>query len=73
MRLLDKYAVRCGGGFNHRVGLYDGLLIKDNHLAHVPTKDLAAFLAGVVNTSRSEDPARLVEVRWTTSSNSARC
>ena len=62
MRHLDKYAVRCGGGFNHRVGLYDGLLIKDNHLAHVPTKDLAAFLAGVVGTSRSEDPARLVEV-----------
>src|SRR5687768_9022854 len=34
-RALDKYAVRCGGGFNHRVGLYDGLLVKDNHLAHV--------------------------------------
>jgi nicotinate-nucleotide pyrophosphorylase (carboxylating) len=32
-RLLEKYAVRCGGGHNHRVGLYDGVLIKDNHLA----------------------------------------
>lgn len=32
-RLLEKYAVRCGGGANHRVGLYDGILIKDNHLA----------------------------------------
>src|SRR4051812_12472215 len=42
-RLLDKYAVRCGGGFNHRVGLYDGLLVKDNHLAHVPLRDLAAY------------------------------
>jgi nicotinate-nucleotide pyrophosphorylase (carboxylating) len=31
-RRLEKYAVRCGGGFNHRVGLYDGILIKDNHL-----------------------------------------
>jgi len=31
-RLLEKYAVRCGGGFNHRLGLYDGILIKDNHL-----------------------------------------
>jgi nicotinate-nucleotide pyrophosphorylase (carboxylating) len=31
-RLLEKYAVRCGGGFNHRMGLYDGVLIKDNHL-----------------------------------------
>lgn len=32
-RLLHKYAVRCGGGVNHRMGLYDGILIKDNHLA----------------------------------------
>jgi nicotinate-nucleotide pyrophosphorylase (carboxylating) len=32
-RILDKYAVRCGGGVNHRVGLHDGILIKDNHLA----------------------------------------
>jgi nicotinate-nucleotide pyrophosphorylase (carboxylating) len=32
-RLLEKYAVRCGGGANHRIGLYDAVLIKDNHLA----------------------------------------
>src|SRR5262249_46048149 len=32
-RLLEKYAVRCGGGHNHRLGLYDGILIKDNHVA----------------------------------------
>ena len=32
-RRLDKYAVRMGGGFNHRAGLYDAFLIKDNHLA----------------------------------------
>ncbi|MBN1460287.1 MAG: carboxylating nicotinate-nucleotide diphosphorylase [Armatimonadetes bacterium] len=32
LRLLDKYAVRIGGGHNHRVGLFDGVLIKDNHL-----------------------------------------
>jgi nicotinate-nucleotide pyrophosphorylase (carboxylating) len=32
-RLLEKYAVRCGGGYNHRIGLFDGVLIKDNHLA----------------------------------------
>jgi nicotinate-nucleotide pyrophosphorylase (carboxylating) len=32
-RRLEKYAVRCGGGHNHRLGLYDGILIKDNHLA----------------------------------------
>jgi len=32
-RALQKYAVRCGGGINHRMGLFDGILIKDNHLA----------------------------------------
>ncbi|WP_254506910.1 carboxylating nicotinate-nucleotide diphosphorylase [Anatilimnocola floriformis] len=32
-RRLEKYSVRCGGGQNHRMGLYDGVLIKDNHLA----------------------------------------
>lgn len=42
-RVLDKYAVRCGGGVNHRFGLYDAILIKDNHLAWLakesPTTD----------------------------------
>jgi len=33
LRLFDKYAVRMGGGFNHRMGLYDGVLIKDNHIS----------------------------------------
>jgi len=35
-RELDKYAVRCGGGFNHRMGLYDMVMLKDNHLAVNP-------------------------------------
>src|SRR5918993_2909014 len=52
-RLLDKYAVRCGGGFNHRIGLYDGLLVKDNHLAHVAQKDLAQYLTAAVSGSRA--------------------
>src|SRR4051812_4380934 len=43
-RALDKYAVRAGGGHNHRVGLYDGLLVKDNHLAAVPLRQLTAYL-----------------------------
>jgi nicotinate-nucleotide pyrophosphorylase (carboxylating) len=34
-RILEKYAVRCGGGYNHRLGLHDGVLIKDNHLAQL--------------------------------------
>lgn len=44
-RILAKYAVRCGGGHNHRMGLYDGILIKDNHLASLGAqrKDLASF------------------------------
>jgi nicotinate-nucleotide pyrophosphorylase (carboxylating) len=41
MRSLEKYAVRCGGGHNHRTGLYDAVLLKDNHLATIPTGRLA--------------------------------
>ena len=38
--MLDKYAVRCGGASNHRVGLFDAVLIKNNHLAfHVDIKE----------------------------------
>src|SRR5581483_6522932 len=39
-RLLEKYAVRCGGGVNHRLGLYDGVLIKDNHIAAIVSPSL---------------------------------
>jgi nicotinate-nucleotide pyrophosphorylase (carboxylating) len=38
-RLLEKYAVRMGGGHNHRMGLFDGILIKDNHLAGLQIAD----------------------------------
>ena len=37
LRILEKYAVRCGGGSNHRFGLDDAVLIKDNHLALAPS------------------------------------
>lgn len=33
LRMLEKYAVRCGGGYNHRRGLYDAIMLKDNHIA----------------------------------------
>jgi nicotinate-nucleotide pyrophosphorylase (carboxylating) len=62
LRLLDKYAVRCGGGMNHRAGLFDMLLIKDNHIAPIALKDLAAYLSGVVARSRAEAPERFIEV-----------
>lgn len=61
-RVLDKYAVRCGGGFNHRMGLYDGLLVKDNHIAPIPLKDLSRFISRIVATSRAEDSHRMIEV-----------
>jgi nicotinate-nucleotide pyrophosphorylase (carboxylating) len=44
-RLLEKYAVRCGSGHNHRIGLYDGVLIKDNHLAALSAQPRAITIA----------------------------
>jgi len=44
-RALEKYAVRCGGGRNHRMALYDGILIKDNHVAAVGSVGRAVALA----------------------------
>ena len=44
-RVLEKYAVRMGGGTNHRLGLYDGILIKDNHLAGLGGDVRAAIAA----------------------------
>jgi nicotinate-nucleotide pyrophosphorylase (carboxylating) len=44
-RRLEKYAVRCGGGYNHRTGLFDAVLIKDNHLALAAEKDLSPAAA----------------------------
>ncbi len=65
LRLLDKYAVRCGGGHNHRVGLYDAILVKDNHLASIATRELAAAITKLVQRSRAEVPARIIEVEVT--------
>ncbi len=45
LRLFDKYAVRMGGGFNHRIGLYDGILIKDNHISAAGSITKAVDLA----------------------------
>lgn len=59
-RLLEKYAVRCGGGHNHRVGLYDGILIKDNHLAALGGGPAA--VAAAVAAARRESPGLPVEV-----------
>ncbi|MEJ2683081.1 MAG: carboxylating nicotinate-nucleotide diphosphorylase [Candidatus Sulfobium sp.] len=45
LRFLEKYAVRMGGGVNHRYGLYDGILIKDNHIEEVGSVRKAVMLA----------------------------
>ncbi len=55
-RLLEKYAVRCGGGRNHRMGLHDAILIKDNHLAGVPTERLAGHVFTMLNALHSTPP-----------------
>jgi nicotinate-nucleotide pyrophosphorylase (carboxylating) len=47
LRALEKYAVRCGGGFNHRFGLDDAVLIKDNHIA------VAGGIAAVLKAARA--------------------
>ena len=56
LRLLEKYAVRCGGATNHRVGLYDAVLIKDNHL------HAAGGVAQAVRRARDVAPGLLIEV-----------
>jgi len=54
-RMLDKYAVRRGGGCNHRLGLHDAVLVKDNHLAGVPIDKLAAKVSDMVKRIASLD------------------
>ena len=57
LRLFEKYAVRCGGGLNHRLSLHDAVLVKDNHIAHVPDDELASFICGLVSAARVYGPA----------------
>ena len=59
LRALQKYAVACGGGVNHRFGLYDRFLIKDNHIALMGP---GHTLADAVKAARALDPQALVEV-----------
>ena len=61
-RALEKYAVACGGGRNHRTGLYDMVLVKDNHLAGTAPAELPRVVGDLVRRSRAEDPARPIEV-----------
>jgi nicotinate-nucleotide pyrophosphorylase (carboxylating) len=56
LRVAQKYAVRCGGGTNHRIGLFDALLVKENHIA------AAGSIAGAVSEARRVAPQVLLEV-----------
>jgi nicotinate-nucleotide pyrophosphorylase (carboxylating) len=60
LRVLDKYAVRCGGGHNHRLDLSDGVLIKNNHIALAG--GVAAVLQKAFQNRREEQPIE-IEVR----------
>ena len=60
-RLLEKYAVRCGGGHNHRLGLYDGILIKDNHLAQLG-RNFQPKLRKIVEQARKVKNVKFVAV-----------
>jgi len=61
LRRLEKYAVVCGGGMNHRFGLFDGILIKDNHLAALRDEPPNAIEAAV-RRARARFPQLAVEV-----------
>ena len=56
LRLAQKYAVRCGGGSNHRLGLYDAILIKENHIA------AAGTLAAAVEAAAANADSVMIEV-----------
>ncbi len=56
MRYAQKYAVRCGGGTNHRMGLYDAILIKENHIA------TAGSVSKAVNEAKQQFPSIKLEV-----------
>ncbi len=56
MRYAQKYAVRCGGGKNHRMGLYDAILIKENHIA------TAGSISKAVNEAKQQYPSIKLEV-----------
>jgi nicotinate-nucleotide pyrophosphorylase (carboxylating) len=60
LRALEKYAVRCGGGVNHRMGLWDAALVKDNHVA------AAGGVAAAFSAVRARFPGVAVEVECDT-------
>lgn len=64
LRLLEKYAVRMGGGTNHRMDLADGILVKDNHLAALRARELG--IPEALELVRKAQPGMGIEVEVTT-------
>lgn len=56
LRGLEKYAVACGGGSSHRMGLYDAVLVKDNHVAGRTPQQFAAAIKAAIAAWRSRSP-----------------
>jgi nicotinate-nucleotide pyrophosphorylase (carboxylating) len=56
LRVLEKYAVRCGGGLCHRLGLHDAVLIKDNHIAGLTIAELGPWVASAAERGRNLRP-----------------
>lgn len=62
LRQLEKYAVRCGGGHSHRMGLFDAVLIKDNHLVGLSPEQAAQKVASAAADAREKFQVAFVEV-----------
>lgn len=56
LRLAQKYAVRCGGGSNHRIGLHDAILIKENHI------ESAGGIAAALSAAEAQHPDVMIEI-----------
>lgn len=61
LRALQKYAVRCGGGVNHRIGLYDAVLVKDNHLGWYRDQHSGTLKDAVEHVRRSAPAGMIIE------------
>lgn len=66
IRVLEKYAVRMGGGFNHRNDLEEAVLIKDNHIAAMRKKEAGITLAAIVERTRSKVKDMLIGIEVNT-------
>jgi len=62
LRILDKYAVGCGGGTLHRLGLHDAALYKDNHISGIPIEELETLLGKAIAHARENRKLSFVEV-----------